>query len=214
MPATKTTPRPRRADAERNRARILAAARELFAQRGLDASMPELAERAGVGVGTLYRAFPDKDHLLGAIFAERMRWYATQIELAEQASDPWDAFTEVVWKGAALHIKDRAFHEFAPDALDLDEIREARNRTLDALQRLIERAQAAGDMRPDVVAEDVPMLLKGVGLARQAGSGAAWERHLAVVIDGLRAEGAHPLPTKPISRAQLDALMRELPARC
>jgi AcrR family transcriptional regulator len=210
QPTTTTTPRrPRRADAERNRTRILAAARELFAERGLDASMPELAERAGVGVGTLYRAFPDKDHLLGAILAERMRWYAAQIELAAQADDPWEAFTEVVWKGAALHVTDRAFHECAPEAFDLDEIREAKHRTLDALQRLIERAQAAGDMRRDVVAEDLPMLLKGVGLARAAYPGAAWERHLAVVIDGLRAQGATPLPTKPISRAQLDAFVRE-----
>jgi AcrR family transcriptional regulator len=209
---TSTSPRPRRADAERNRARILAAARELFAERGPDASMPELAERAGVGVGTVYRAFPDKDHLLGAILAERMRWYASQIELVADADDPWEAFTEVIWKGAALHIKDRAFHQCVPTEFDFQEIRDATHRTLDAFQRLIERAQAAGAMRRDVVAEDLPMLLKGVGLAREAGAGVAWERHLAVVIDGLRAEGAHPLPTEPVSRAQLEAFVRELPA--
>jgi hypothetical protein len=66
-------------------------------------------------------------------------------------------------------------------------------------------------MRDDVVAEDIPMLLAGVGLSRSAGPGVAWERHLAVVIDGLRTEGAHPLPSKPLSRAQLDAMVRELP---
>jgi AcrR family transcriptional regulator len=210
MPAT-TAPRPRRADAERNRARILAAASELFAERGLDASMPELAERAGVGVGTLYRAFPDKDHLLGAVMAERLRWLAVQIEAANDAADPWTAFTDVIWKGAALHVKDRAFHQCMRGALELPEVREARGRTLDAFQRLIDRAQAAGVMRADVVAEDVPMLLAGVGLSRVAGPGAAWERHLAVVIDGLRAEGAHPLPSRPLTRAQLDAIVRELP---
>src|SRR5512132_3758515 len=91
--------RPRRADAERNRSRILAAASELFAQRGLDASMPELAERAGVGVGSLYRAFPDKDHLLGAVMAERLRWLAGEIEAATAASDPRAAFTDGIWKG-------------------------------------------------------------------------------------------------------------------
>src|SRR6266540_4121388 len=96
---TATTPaRPRRADAERNRSRILAAASELFAERGLDASMPDLAERAGVGVGTVYRAFPDKDHLLGAVMAERLRWLAGEIEAAIEAEDPWSAFTDVVWK--------------------------------------------------------------------------------------------------------------------
>jgi AcrR family transcriptional regulator len=203
--------RPRRADAERNRARILAAASELFAERGLDASMPDLAERAGVGVGTVYRAFPDKDHLLGAVMAERLRWLACEIEMAAQADDPWAGFTDVIWKGAALHVKDRAFHQCMRAALELPEVREARGRTLDAFQRLIERAQAAGSMRPDVVAEDIPMLLAGVGLSRTAGPGAAWERHLAVVIDGLRAEGAHPLPRRPLSRGRLDAIVSELP---
>jgi AcrR family transcriptional regulator len=209
--ATTVPPRPRRADAERNRSRILAAASELFAERGLDASMPELAERAGVGVGTLYRAFPDKDHLLGAVMAERLRWLAGEIDAAIQAADPWAAFTDVIWKGATLHVKDRAFHQCMRAALELPEVREARSRTLDGFQRLIERAQAAGAMRADVVAEDIPMLMAGVGLSRVAGPGAEWERHLAVVIDGLRAEGAHPLPSRPLSRAQLDAIVRELP---
>src|SRR4051794_41510603 len=106
MPTTTTTAtRPRRADAERNRARILAAASELFAQRGLDASMPELAERAGVGVGTLYRAFPDKDHLLAAVMAERLRWLAGDIETAIAAPDPWAAFTDVTCNVATPHAK-------------------------------------------------------------------------------------------------------------
>ena len=208
---TSVSSRPRRADAERNRSRILAAASELFAERGLDASMPELAERAGVGVGTLYRAFPDKDHLLGAVMAERLRWLAGEIEVAIVAPDPWAAFTEIIWKGATLHVKDRAYHQCMRAALELPEVREARDDTLDGFQRLIERAQAAGAMRADVVAEDIPMLMAGVGLSRVAGPGAAWERHLAVVIDGLRAEGAHPLPSRPLSRTQLDAIVRELP---
>jgi AcrR family transcriptional regulator len=210
MPTTTAT-RPRRADAERNRARILAAASELFAARGLDASMPELAERAGVGVGTVYRAFPDKDHVLSAVMAERFRWLTAEIDAAIEAKDPWSAFTDVVWKGAALHAKDRAFHQCLPQAHDLPEVSEARGRTLDAFQRLIERAQAAGALRSDVVAEDIPMLLAGVGLSRSSGPGVSWERHLALVIDGLRAEGAHPLPSKPLTRAQLDAMVSELP---
>jgi AcrR family transcriptional regulator len=208
---TTTQARPRRADAERNRTRILAAASEFFAERGLDASMPDLADRAGVGVGTLYRAFPDKDHLVGAVVAERLRWLAAEIEAAAADDDPWAAFTDVIWKGAALHVKDRAFHQCMRAALELPEVREARGRTLDAFQRLIERAQAAGAMRDDVVAEDLPMLMAGVGLSRQAGPGAAWERHLAVVIDGLRADGAHPLPSRPLTRQQLNAIVRELP---
>jgi AcrR family transcriptional regulator len=208
---TTTATRPRRADAERNRARILAAASALFAERGLDASMPELAERAGVGVGTVYRAFPDKEHLLGAVLAERFRWLAAQIEAATEAEDAWQAFTDVIWKAAALHVKDRAFHECMPQAFAIADVRAARDRTLDAFQRLIERAQAQGAMRTDVVAEDLPGLLGGVGPLRDGGPSVSWERHLAIVIDGLRAEGAHRLPSKPLSRAELDAIVRELP---
>ena len=208
---TSTSTRPRRADAARNRERILSAASELFAERGLDASMPELAERAGVGVGTVYRAFPDKEHVLSAVMAERFRWLAAEVEAASGAADPWAAFTDVVWKAAALHAKDRAFHQCLPQALDLPEVSAARRRTLDAFRRLIVRAQDAGAMREDVVAEDIPMLLAGVGVARSTGRGVSWERHLALVIDGLRAEGAHPLPSKPLTRAQLDAMVSELP---
>jgi hypothetical protein len=143
--------------------------------------------------------------------AERLRWLAGEIEVAIMAPDPWAAFTDVIWKGATLHVKDRAYHQCMRAALELPEVREARDHTLDGFQRLIERAQAAGAMRADVVAEDIPMLMAGVGLSRVAGPGAAWERHLAVVIDGLRAEGAHPLPSRPLSRTQLDAIVRELP---
>ena len=210
MPSSASS-RPRRADAERNRARILDAAAELFAQRGLDASMPELAERAGVGVGTVYRAFPDKEHLLAAVMAARLRWFADQIESAVSAEDAWAAFAAVMRKGAALHLKDRAYHECMPDALALPEVRAARERVLDAMQRLIDRAQAQGVMRPDVVAEDIPMLLAGVGRSRAGGPGPGWERHLGVILDGLRAEGARPLPSKPLRRAELDAIMRKQP---
>ena len=151
MPASASS-RPRRADAERNRARILDAAAELFAERGLDASMPELAERAGVGVGTVYRAFPDKEHLLGAVMATRMHWFADEVEAAVAADDAWAAFADVMRKGAALHLKDRAYQECMPDALALPDVRAARERILDAMQRLIGGAQAQGVMRADVVA--------------------------------------------------------------
>jgi AcrR family transcriptional regulator len=202
--------RPRRADAERNRARILEAASELFADRGLDASMPELAERAGVGVGTLYRAFPDKEHLLGAVVAERYRWFAEQAETAAQADDAWSAFSQVLCQGAALHVKDRAFQQCVRRVIGLPEVREARERTLGAMQKLIERAQQQGAMRPDVVAEDVPMLLAGIGNSREVVPGVAWERHLAIVLDGLRAEGCRALPDTPARGAQLDAVARQL----
>ncbi|MGZ6705964.1 MAG: SbtR family transcriptional regulator [Solirubrobacteraceae bacterium] len=80
-----------------------------------------------------------------------------------------------------------------------------------ALARLIERAQEQGTMRPDVAADDIPMLLDGVGLTREAGPDARGERHLAIVLDGLRAQGAPALPREPMCRRDLDAILRELP---
>jgi AcrR family transcriptional regulator len=212
---TTPSPRPRRADAERNRTRILRAASELFAERGPDASMPELAERAGVGVGSLYRAFGDKEQLLGAVRAERMRWFARQLEHAAEAPDAWAAFEAAIWKGAALQVKDRALHRAAADAVVVEEFREAKAAVRAALGRLIERAQEQGTMRPDVRPDDIPMLLDGVGLTREAGRAgqpSRWERHLAIVIDGLRAQtSGSTLPREPMCRRDLDAILRELP---
>jgi AcrR family transcriptional regulator len=209
--STTLSSRPRRADAERNRARILRAASALFAEQGPDASMPELAERAGVGVGTLYRAFEDKERLLGAIVAERLRWFARQLELAAETPDAWAAFEAAIWKGAALQVKDRALHHAAVEALAVDEVVAAKQAVRSALGRLIERAQQQGTMRPDVAPDDIPMLLDGVGLTRQAGPDARWERHLTIVIDGLRAQGAPALPRERMCRRDLDAILRELP---
>ncbi len=211
---SRTTPstRPRRADAERNRTRILRAASELFAERGPDASMPELAERAGVGVGSLYRAFGDKEQLLGAVRAERLRWFARQLEHAAEAPDAWAAFEAAIWKGAALQVKDRALHRAAAETVVVEEFREAKAAVRAALGRLIERAQEQGTMRSDVRPDDIPMLLDGVGLTREAGPEARWERHLAIVIDGLRAHGSEStLPREPMCRRDLDAILRELP---
>ena len=171
MPTTAPS-RPRRADAERNRSRILAAASELFAERGLDASMPELAERAGVGVGTLYRAFPDKDHLLGRGDG-RAPALARRRDRGRDRGAPTRGRPSPTSSGRAPPCTSRTapFTSACARALELPEVREARGRTLDGFQRLIERAQAAGAMRADVVAEDIPMLMAGVGLSRVAGPG-------------------------------------------
>lgn len=174
--------------------------------------MPELAERAGVGVGSLYRAFGDKERLLGAVRAERMRWFARQLEQAAAAPDAWRAFEAAIWKGAALQVKDRALHRAAAEAVAVEEVVEAKAAVRAALARLIERAQEQGTMRADVRPDDIPMLLDGVGLTHEAGPEARWERHLAIVIDGLRARGSEStLPREPMCRGDLDAILRDLP---
>ena len=105
------TARPLRADAERNRARILAAAAEVFAERGLDASLDDIAAHAGVGVGTVYRRFPDKDALIDALFEDKIDRAVALADTALEIEDPWEAFTSVLWRGAETMAGDRALSE-------------------------------------------------------------------------------------------------------
>src|SRR3954466_5722258 len=87
---------PRRADARRNRERVIAAAAEVFAQKGLDAGVPEIAARAGVGKATVYRSFPSKEHLVGAVACERLDWVAAQARLGLEAGDAAQGFRDAL----------------------------------------------------------------------------------------------------------------------
>src|SRR6185437_11714807 len=98
-----------RSDAQRNRDRILAAARVIFAEHGLDAPMNEIARKAGVGIATLFRRFPTRDDLVAAVFADRMTAYAAAIDVALQDPDPWHGFCEYVRTICAMQASDRGF---------------------------------------------------------------------------------------------------------
>jgi AcrR family transcriptional regulator len=201
--------KPKRADAARNRERVLAAARAVFADRGTEASVPEIAERAGVGVATIYRSFPTKRDLVVAIVLERFRAMKEFTDAALAADrDPWDAFATVLLSNARMQLHDRAFGEVMAEAFDVAEVQAERDQLLDRIGELIRRAQHAGAMRRDVVAEDLPCLLSGLSgsLSMADRSSDFWQRHLAIVLDGLRADGAHPLPSGPPDRAALERL--------
>jgi AcrR family transcriptional regulator len=202
------TIRPLRADAARNRERVVAAAREAFAEMGTDVSVPQIAERAGVGVATIYRSFPTKRDLVAAIVLESFRAFRDNAEASLEHEDAWEGFAAMVRRGAALQARDRAFTQVVAEALDVPEVRAERDRVLAIARQLIARAQASGQLRSDVVAEDIPLLLSGLGgsLAMADCSMGLWERHLALMLDGLRAEGAHPLPGPPPTRAKLARL--------
>ena len=203
-----TATRPLRADAARNRDRVLCAAREAFAERGTEVSVPEIAERAGVGVATIYRSFPTKRDLVAAVVLERFRAFEAFGQEALARDDPWEAFTAMIRRGCGLQAQDRAFSEVLAEALDVPEVREQRDRVLGITRELMRRAQASGQMRADIVPEDLPLLLSGLGgsLAMVDRSTGLWERLLSLVLDGLRAEGAHPLPVGPPDRATLERL--------
>jgi AcrR family transcriptional regulator len=185
-----TTPpsqRPLRADARRNRERIVAAAQAVFARQGADAQIDDIARAAGVGVGTVYRHFPHKDALLGELLVERFRSMADHAERALDVEDPWEAFAGMLRVNAKFCAKEigvqqalsrgPAAWEYAASEID---------RLRDTSAKLIERAQAAGVMRADFVVDDIPMLMAGLS-ATMAVAGYDWRRHLEIILAGIRA---------------------------
>lgn len=197
--------RPLRADAERNRARILAAAAEVFADRGLDVSLDDIAAHAGVGVGTVYRRFPDKDALIDALFEDKIDRAVALADAALEIEDPWDGFTTFMRGMCRMQAEDRGFKEAL---LGGDRGRErvagARERIAPRALKLLARAQEASAVRADLGSFDVPMLNLVVGLIADRTRDVApdyWERVLTIVIDGLSAKGpVTPMPVEPLDR--------------
>jgi AcrR family transcriptional regulator len=189
--------KPLRADARRNREKVMAAARAAFAEHGSDAQMDDVARRAGVGVGTVYRHFPTKEALFVALLQDTFNRIAERARARLDQADAWEAFTALLWDAGESLAGDRALAEAmradlsmeqCPGQIELGEITRA----------LIARAQAAGEMRPDAVLDDVPMLMCGIGSAtyRDHSCSESWRRHLAIVLDGLRARpDITPLPS-------------------
>jgi AcrR family transcriptional regulator len=192
--------RPLRADARRNRERVLTAAREVFAEQGREAQMDDVARRAQVGVGTVYRHFPTKEALIDALVAEAFaRLVVVAKEQAQRDDDPWDALVTTLWAGAEIMAGDRAVSAilsevYGPVNVDLDlQLEMTETTTI-----LVDRARAAGVLRPDVILDDIPMVMCGIGMAtcKPHSVPDAWRRHIAIIIDGLRAVNASgPLPT-------------------
>jgi len=181
---TEELPRPLRADARRNRERILDAARAVFSSKGRDAHLEDVARRAGVGVGTVYRHFPTKDALLEALAREQFDLLTRWAQEAEHEPDPWAAFHALMWRGAELQASDRALMEavaeFKPSVAQQAEELHA------ATERLMHRAQAEGEMRADATGDDIRLMMCGLGSVMQM-SGDGWRRYLTVMLDGLRA---------------------------
>ena len=187
--------RPQRADARRNRDKVLRAARRVMARKGLDAQMDEIARAAGVGVGTVYRHFPTKDELVRGLAADR---FGRLAELANEAlakEEPWDAFCEFIRAAAAIQGEDRALSEVLVSRPET--MREAADGVgiLALTGEIMGRAQASGDLRPDAEPEDVPMLMCALaGASRNPMSHD--ERYIGIVLDGLRAPGGFALTAR------------------
>ena len=143
--------RPLRRDAERNRQRILRAAAEVFTKRGLEATLDDVARHAGVGVGTVYRRFPDKASLVEALFEERIDVLVELATKAYGADDPWAGLAGFMEAAAEMLSTDKGLRQilmFAP--YGHKRVGYARSRMRPAVGKLVERAQAAGQVRPDL----------------------------------------------------------------
>jgi AcrR family transcriptional regulator len=200
-----TEPRPLRADAERNRRRILDAAQKVFAERGLGVGVDAVGREAGVGVGTIYRRFPTKEQLLQAIVDDRIEHLRRGVA-AISADDPWAAFAEATDVLAGAIARDRGFLQSLQEAVGtLAAPGGARDATLEAIGPFLRRAQEAGVVRADTEPYDVLALCKIAAQLprwRLEQEPELWRRYLGIVLDGLRATAAHPLPHPP-TRATL-----------
>ena len=185
--------RPLRADARRNRERVLKAARAVFADQGRDAQMDDVARRAKVGVGTVYRHVPTKDAIILALAEESFNALAEVAREATTMADPWNAFEHVMRRGAELLAGDRALSEVVMETPGAMAAAAGAQRDLvAAMEALIRRGQEAGVLRDDIVVDDIGMLMCGIGSATKKPHAypESWRRHLAIVLDGLRAESA------------------------
>lgn len=202
-----------RTDAERNRGRIIEVAAVAFARHGLDVPLEEVAEGAGVGIATVYRRFGGRDGLIGACFERRLAEYASTAEDALGATDGWTGFSQYVERICAMQAADRGLADVLNRSLPNAKSLEAhRARGYELSVRLIKRAQAEGSMRPDAVAEDLALLFManaGVIAVTRGAAPDGWRRFVAIFLDGLRGDGAGPLPP-PLSPRQTMRAMRRL----
>jgi AcrR family transcriptional regulator len=196
-----------RADAQRNLERILESACVVFAERGLDASVSEVAGRAGVGTATIFRRFPTKDDLVAAILERELESVVARAHAAADSDDPAAAIGEFMTVAVEAFVEDRCFCEATGgDLFARPRLKELADEATAALQLLLQRAQKAGAIRRDVVAEDVGFLLGAIGqagLRLEKTAPGAWRRYVGIVLDGLRPAGARPLTRKPPTSQQL-----------
>ena len=183
-------PRTQRADARRNREKVLEAARERFALQGLETQMDDIASAAGVGVGTVYRHFPTKEDLLQALADDRFEGLAAAAREALEVSDAWQGFVEFMTYSARVMAEDRALSEAMDQLPGLCRSSAERVEMLALTGEVVARAQASGDLRPDLVPEDIPALVCGLGRAVRSEverPTMSWPRFLEIMLAGLRA---------------------------
>jgi AcrR family transcriptional regulator len=207
-----TADRPLRKDAERNRRRILDAAAELFAARGLGVTLNDIAHHADVGVGTVYRRFPDKGVLIDALFEERVEEMLALAEAALEDSDPWRGLTSFLERGLELQARDKGLKQLLLSTPQgCAQVEGVRERMLPIANALVDRAREAGQLRSDIEPEDFAVTHWMLGAVVDYGRDLEpelWRRYLSLLLRGMRAapSAPDPLPVPALTRDQLDGL--------
>ena len=214
--AARGGPRRLRVDAERNRAALLDAAREVFAEQGLEAPLEEIALRAGVGIATLYRRFPTRGQLVAAALVDKIAQYAEAAEQALAIPDPWEGFASFVERICELQADDRGLSDLLSMTLPTDErIEQLRKIANQQVARLVARAKATGRLRREFVTEDLLVLLvanASVVHVTSQEAPEAWRRFVALMLDAFgQTRESSALPAPP-TRAQMTAAMLRLAA--
>ncbi|MEU4222541.1 helix-turn-helix domain-containing protein [Actinoplanes sp. NPDC026623] len=200
-------PRPLRRDAELNRRRIIEAAREVFAARGLAATLDDVAHRAGVGIGTVYRRFPTKEALVEVALEDRLEELAGLAETALLAPTAWEGLTTFFCRITDMHAADRGLRDVA---LGTHQLARVGKRMRPPVQRLVERAQAEGTLRADFNVHDVPLLMlmvSEVAYNSEPFHPDAYVRYRQLLLDGLRAGPATGDLGEPLTLPDVNAIV-------
>ena len=202
-----------RKDAALNRERLLAAASELFAQRGLDVTLNDIAHHAGVGVGTAYRRFANKDEVINALFEERLQAVADVAQEALAEPDAWEGLATFISQAMHMQFGDRGLNEIMNNrALGDGRVAEVRDRIAPIITALVDKAKRQGVVRPDFDQSDVIFIqvaLSGIMDRTRAVSPDLYRRYLAMFLDGVttRRSSFSSLPVEPLTPAETHEAM-------
>jgi AcrR family transcriptional regulator len=215
MSTDASTDRPLRRDAERNRQRILEAARVVFAREGLEVSLDAIAREAGVGVGTVYRRFADKEQLIEALFEDSLAELVGAARDALAVPDPWEGFVTFLQGAIDRQARDRGLKELlVGSAHGQEQIGRARDEIVPLVTELVQRAQRSGQLRDDVAPSDFPLIQFAVGAIVEYTAEVqpdAWRRLVGLILDGMRVrrDAPTPLPVGALGTDDIECVMRD-----
>ena len=201
-----------RKDSVRNRERLLTAAREVFAERGFDATLDDIAHHAGLGTGTAYRHFPNKQAIAAEVLTDATEQIATDAREALAITDPWLALVTFFERTAARQATDRGLYETLTGQGNYEEQARLWPEIIAAVTQLFDRAHRSGVVRAEAAPQDIAVIFALLGpafeMSRTTASPELWRRYLGLMLDGLRATDRPELPVRPPPFAALDAILK------